>query len=159
MAGVFEADNTVDYTTLFEPTASQVAKAGKGYVVASIGLESGEIPYTAFCASKSYMSSHSKQVSAFLRALKKGYDYIKNNDSTTVARALAPSFEGFTVESLADTIDSYVEIDAWADTPVMKKAAFERLQDVMENAGELTTRAPFDKIVDNSLASALESAK
>ena len=157
MAGVFEADKTVDYTTLFEPTASQVEKAGKGYIVTSIGLESGEIPYTAFCASKSYISSHKKQLSGFLRALKRGYEFIKNNDLTVVAQALAPSFEGFDPSALADTVKSYVNVDAWSETPVMKKEAFERLQDVMQNAGELKTRAPFEKIVDNSLALALNT--
>ena len=45
-----------------------------------------------------------------------------------------------------------MDIDAWNDTPVMKEESFELLQTVMEEAGELDTRAPFDKVVNNSFA-------
>lgn len=52
-AGAFSAD-TGDYTVEFEPTASALEKSGKGYVVASLGKESGYVPYTVYMARKSY---------------------------------------------------------------------------------------------------------
>ena len=86
------------------------------------------------------------------RAVVKGYEYIKNNDSTKVAKALAPSFAGISEESLKITVESYLAIDAWCSTPVMQETAFNKLQDVMQNAGELSNRASFSQVVDNSLA-------
>ena len=54
MAGAFAGGNA-EYVTLFEPTASMTEAEGKGYVVASVGEASGEVPYTAYCAKKSYI--------------------------------------------------------------------------------------------------------
>ncbi len=153
MAGVFQADNTVDFTTLFEPTASEIEKSGKGYVVASIGLESGEVPYTAFTASKSFIANNPEKIKKFIRAIVKGYKFVTENDSETVARALAPSFEGISLESLKITIESYILADAWSSTPVMSEDSFNRLQDIMQNAGELSNRVNFSDIVDNTYAS------
>ena len=152
MAGVFQADDSVDFTTLFEPTASEVVSAGMGYIVASIGTDSGEVPYTAFATSKSFLEEKPEKVKKFLRAVTKGYEYVKNNDSSTVALALAPSFPGISENSLKITIESYLAIDAWSSTPVMSEESFNRLQDIMENAGELTSRVEFNKVVDNTYA-------
>ena len=54
MAGSF-ASGHGDYVTIFEPTASMLEAEGKGYILASIGMESGEIPYTAYFAKKSFI--------------------------------------------------------------------------------------------------------
>ena len=56
MAGAFAGGNA-EYVTLFEPTASMTEEQGKGYVVASVGEASGEVPYTAYCAKKTLSSS------------------------------------------------------------------------------------------------------
>ena len=57
MAGAFTGGNG-DYVTLFEPTATEVEQAGKGYILCSIGQESGEIPYTAYFAARSYVDAN-----------------------------------------------------------------------------------------------------
>ena len=41
-----------DFTVEFEPGATNLEKQGKGYVVASLGTDSGYVPYTAFSAKK-----------------------------------------------------------------------------------------------------------
>lgn len=152
MAGVFQADDSVDYTTLFEPTASEVVMAGKGYIVASVGLESGEVPYTAFTASKSFIKNNPDKIKKFIRAIVKGYKFITENDSLTVAQSLAPSFSGISVDALKITVESYVRADAWSSTPVMSEESFNRLQDIMQNAGELDTKVAFADVVDNTYA-------
>lgn len=156
MGSVFEADDTVDYTTLFEPTASEFEQAGKGYIVASVGEESGEVPYTAFCAKRSYLKDERDTAKLFLSAVREGYEFIANNDSATVAESLAPSFSGTSEESLAVAVESYLAIDAWCSSPVMTEASLDRLQEIMRNAGELEKEAEFDRIVDNSLAEETE---
>lgn len=152
MAGVFQADDTVDFTTLFEPTASEVEASGKGYIVASVGLESGEIPYTAFTASKSFIKKNPDKIKKFIRAIIKGYKFITENNSETVAQALAPSFDGISIDALKTTVESYIVADAWSATPVMNESAFNRLQDVMQNANELSERVLFTDVVDNTYA-------
>lgn len=155
MVGTFESDPSIDYTTMFEPTASEYVALGKGYIVASVGEASGEVPYTAFSAQKSWLSKHDDTAKAFLRAVLRGYKYMKDNTPEVVATALAPSFVGTDESSIAAAVKSYLSIDAWASTPVMSKDAFERLQDIMENAGTLPTRADYNAAVDNTLAELL----
>lgn len=152
MRPVFEADPTVDYTTLFEPLASEIQAQGKGYIVASVGMESGEVPYTAFSVKKSYLNKNKEIVKKFLRAIKRGYDFIKTASLDDAAKALEPSFTSITFETLKNVIQNYRDIDAWADSLVMSESAFNRLQDIMENANSLEKRAKFTDIVDNTLA-------
>ena len=155
MVGAFEGDKSIDYCTMFEPTASDFVKAGKGFIVASVGEAGGDIPYTAFSASKSYLSENRELVKKFLSCVIKGYEFIKNNDSMIVAESLVKSFDGTSKELIAASMESYLAIDAWCSTPVMSEASFNRLQDVMENSGNLTGRADFSVAVDNSIAKEL----
>lgn len=158
MAPVFESDASVDYTTLFEPTASEVQAAGKGYIVASVGEAGGEIPYTSFSASKSYISAHEQLVTDFLRAIKRGYDFIAANPSSEVAKALEPSFTGTSLGSIATAVESYLRIDAWCSTPVFTEQAYVSLQDVMQNAGFLEQKVTYSDAVDNTYAYAAAEA-
>ena len=152
MGSVFDSDDTVDYTTLFEPTATEYERAGRGYVVASVGAESGEVPYTAFVAKQSYLTEERDTATLVLEAVRQGYEFIKDNDSLTVGEALEPSFDGMTAESLAIAVESYLAIDAWCSTPVMTEESLERLKEIMRNAGELDGDPSFENVVDNSLA-------
>lgn len=155
MVGTFESDKSIDYTTMFEPTASEYVALGKGYIVASVGKASGEVPYTAFSAQKSWLKSHKSTAKAFLRAVMRGYEYMTENTPEKIAKALAPSFVGTSEASIAAAVKSYLEIDAWAHTPVMSAEAFEHLQEIMENAGTLSGRADYNRAVDNSIAKTL----
>lgn len=151
MAGAFTS-GTGDYVTLFEPTASMLEKEGKGYILASIGKESGEIPYTAYFASQDYMKKNPETVKKFLKAIYKGQKWIEENSSEEIAKAMQPSFPDADLEILTTVVKRYKEIDAWSKTPVMKKEAFEKLQEVMTLAGELKEKAVFEDVVDNSIA-------
>lgn len=145
MGPAFES-GTGDYTTLFEPTASEYQKAGKGYVVASVGEESGEIPYTAFMTLKSYLEKNKTTVEKFMRAIQKAIKYVQTTDEDKVADSLLKQFPSTAKESVAASLKSYKKIDAWTYDTTMTKQAFDNLQTVMENAGELDKRADYDKI-------------
>lgn len=151
MAGAFTGGNG-DYVTLFEPTATEVELEGKGYVLTSIGQESGEIPYTAFFASRSYMKNNSATVQSFTNAVAKGQKWIQEHSAREIAEALAGQFPDTTLDVLTLVAQRYKDIDAWNDIPIMKQESLERLEDVMETAGELDKRVDFNKVVDNSFA-------
>ncbi len=151
MAGAFSSGNA-DYVTLFEPTASETEKQGKGYVVASVGEASGEIPYTAYFAKKSYIANNEDTIQKFTDAIYKGQKWVKEHSSKEIAEAIQSFFPSTDVEQLARAVQSYMDIDAWNETPVLKKEAFDRLQEVMTQAGELQQSAPYDKIVNNKYA-------
>lgn len=151
MAGAFASGNA-DYVTLFEPTASLTEQESKGYVVASVGKEAGEIPYTAYFAKKSYIQKNETTIQNFTNAIYEGQQWVKNHSSKEIAEAIQSFFPDTDLKLLESAIQSYKDIDAWNDTPVLKEEAFNRLQEVMTMAGELTQKAPYNKIVNNLYA-------
>lgn len=154
MAGAFIASDEYDYVSLFEPTASSLVAEGKGYIVASVGAEAGAVPYTCFTALSSYLSDNSDIAELFLQAVVKGYNYIVDNADNLdkVATAIAPQFVGTDSSTIVSALKSYFDIGAWAETPAMTKDSFEHLQDIMENAGQLDTRASFNDVIFNDIA-------
>ncbi len=151
MAGAFSGSDA-EYVTLFEPTASMIEAENKGYILTSIGEESGDIPYTAYCAKSSYIAENEELIEGFTKAIYKGLKWVEEHSSEEVAKTILNLFPDTDVAMLASSVERYKSIDAWKDTPVMNKESFERLQDIMEEAGELDVRAPFEKIVNNSYA-------
>lgn len=151
MTGAFTG-GTGDYVTMFEPTASMIEKEGKGYIVASVGAESGEIPYTAYMASKSFIEKNPELIQKFVNALYRGQLWVEKATAEEIADVIAPSFPDTDKELLTASVNSYKAIDAWNQTPVMNREAFERLQMVITEAGELKQKAPFDKVVNNAFA-------
>jgi len=153
MAGAFTGGQG-DYVALFEPTATEVVEAGKGYILCSIGEESGEIPYTAYFASQSYMSQNPQVIQGFTNAIARAQRWIAQHTDREVAEAMADQFPDTSVELLEKVTARHRAIDAWNATPVMEQHALERLETVMEHAGELTDQqwVDFDALVDNSFA-------
>lgn len=146
---------TADYVTAFEPAASQLVAAGNAYILASVGQEAGEVPFTCFMANESYINKNRDKVKGFLRAVMKGYNYIVTAPIDDVVNALAPSFDTTSKSDIKKCIEAYVNIDAWMSTPVMSESAYNRLLTIMTQAGELTTNVNFNSIVDNSIANEL----
>ena len=151
MAGAFTG-GTAEYVTLFEPTASMTQQAGKGYIVASVGEASGEIPYTAYFAKKSYIEENSQTIQKFTNAIYKAQKWVEEHTMKEVAEVIINFFPDTDVETLTTSLQSYKDIDAWKTTPEMKEESFELLQTVMEEAGELAQKAPFNKVINNSFA-------
>ena len=151
MAGAFAGGNA-DYVTLFEPTASMTQAEGKGYIVASVGEAAGEIPYTAYFAKKSYIENNPEIIQGITNAIYKGEVWVKEHTAREIAEVIQDFFPDSDLDMLEKSIQSYKDIDAWNDTPVLEEEAFDRLQTVMEEAGELTEKAPYDVIVNNDFA-------
>lgn len=151
MAGAFSG-GTAEYVTLFEPTASMTEGSGKGYIVASVGEAAGEVPYTAYCAKKSYISKNKEIIESFTRAIYKGEQWVKEHSAREIAEKIQEFFPDTTVDSLETSVQKYKDIDAWSDIPILKEEAFDKLQEIMTEAGELSIKAPYDKIVNNSFA-------
>ena len=151
MGPAFEG-GTGDYTTLFETTASEYQRAGKGYIVASVGEESGEIPYTAFTALTSYVGKNKETIKKFIRAIYKAMEYLQSTNEDTVAESLLKQFPGTSKQSVADSLRSYKRIDAWTTHLAMSETAFNNLQTVMENAKELKKRVDYGAITENVYA-------
>lgn len=155
MAGAFTSGDA-EYVTLFEPTASLTQNEGKGYIVASVGKEAGEIPYTAYFAKKSYIQNNEELIQNFTNAIYKGEQWVKDHTAEEIAEVILDFFPGTEEELIATAVQSYKDIGAWNETPVLKEESFDRLQEVMTMAGELEKKAPYDKIVNNKYSENVE---
>ena len=151
MAGAFAGGNA-EYVTLFEPTASMTEDAGKGYIVASVGEASGEIPYTAYCAKKSYIEANPTIIEGFTRAIYKGELWVKEHTAREIAEKIVEFFPDTTIESLETSVQKYKNIDAWKENPILEETSFNKLQEVMTEAGELEKKAPYNKVINNTFA-------
>ncbi len=141
-----------DFVTLFEPTATQLEEQGQGYILASIGQLSGEIPYTAYSALSSYMAKNPDTIQKFTNAIYKGQQYVKTHTPEEIADLIAPQFKEMNKEQLIKVVQRYKDNDTWCTTPVLKEESLSRLMDVMELAGELTQRPAYKEIVNTTFA-------
>ena len=151
MAGAFTGGEA-EFVTLFEPTASMTEDAGKGYVVASVGEAAGEVPYTAYCAKKSYIEENSEIIEGFTRAIYRGEQFVEQHSANEIAEIIQDFFPDTTVDSLTKSVQTYKDIDAWKENPILKEEAFDKLQLIMTEAGELDKKAPYEMIINNSFA-------
>lgn len=143
---------TGDYCTMFEPSASNFVSEGRGYYIASVGEESGEVPFTCFMATSTFMSKNPELIKGFLRAVTKAHNYILTHTSAEIAEAISPSFDGTSKDLLQSAIEKYIEIDAWSSTPAMTQSAFNKLIAIIENSNIDVSGVKFEDVVDNSYA-------
>ena len=146
MEGAFLAGNG-DFVTLFEPNALSVEKQGLGYVVGYVGNLGGEVPYTAYNARKSYINNNKKVIEGFTKAINKGLEYVKNTDSSVVAKDIYEFFPDLSLNDLTAIIERYKTNDAWANDASISKKDFDHLQEIMKASGELEKSAPYSKLV------------
>ena len=146
------AGGSGEYTVEFEPSATALEKEGSGYVVASLGVESGYVPYTAYSAKKSYIEENPEVIEGFVKALQKGMDYVNSHTSEEIAEKIQPQFAETDKDTLITIVNRYKEQDTWKEDLVFEKESFELLLDILESAGELSKRPPFEDLVDNTFS-------
>lgn len=151
MQGAF-IGGTGDFVTLFEPNAKQIEKNNFGYVVASLGSLGGEVPYTVYNAKKSYIENNKDVIQGFTNAIQKGIDYVKDHDSKDIAEKILSYFPDVSLSDLTEIVERYKTIDSWYNTTKITEDNFYHIQEIMESAGELTKKAPYEKLVDTSFS-------
>ncbi|MCI7263787.1 MAG: ABC transporter substrate-binding protein [Clostridiaceae bacterium] len=144
--------NDADYTVEFEPFATRLELEGNGVVVASLGVDSGYVPYTAYSAKRSYMEQHPEIIQAFTNAIQKGLDYVNTHSSEEIAKTIQPQFAETDEAVIAAIVDRYKEQDTWKKDTVFEKESFDLLQNILEEAGELTARVPYEELVITDFA-------
>lgn len=146
-----------DYTVEFEPSATALETEGAGYVAASLGVDSGYVPYTAFSAKESYIASHPKLIQSFTNALQKGMEYTAEHASEEIAAAIAPQFPETDVKTIAAIVSRYKEQDTWKKDVIFTEDAYALLLDILEESGKLSGRPEYESLIDASFAN--EAAK
>ncbi len=141
-----------NFTIEFEPHATSLEKKGDGYVIASLGKDSGYVPYTAFSAKKSYLESHADEIQSFTNALQKGMDYVNSHSPEEIAGVIAPQFEETDRETLTAIVKRYYEQDTWKKDLIFEEESFRLLTNILTESGVLDTQVPYEDLVNTSFA-------
>ncbi len=150
-AAAFSGGNA-DFTVEFEPHATALEAKGDGYVVASLGEDSGYVPYTAFCAKKSFIEKNPKIIQSFTNALQKGMDYVQSHTPEEIAKVIAPQFAETDMETLTTIVTRYHEQDTWKENLIFEQEAFDLLQNILEESKVLEKRVPYEDLVNTEFA-------
>lgn len=148
-----------DYSVEFEPFAASLEKEKKGVVVASLGVDSGMVPYTAYSAKESYIEKNGDIIQKFTNALQKGMDYVQKHTPEEIANVIKPQFAETDLDVLTTIVERYYEQYTWKDNLVFEKESFELLQDILESSGELTERVPYEELVNTEFAQKVPQTK
>ena len=151
-AAAFTGDDSADFTVEFEPSATALEKQGAGYVVASLGVDSGYVPYTSYSAKTSYMEKNPDIMQKFTNALQKGMTYVNNHSAAEIAKVIAPQFKDTDEATIAMIVERYQKQDTWKDDLVFTKDSYELLLDILEEAGVLTDRPPYKDLITTTYA-------
>lgn len=146
------AEGQADFTVEFEPGATSLEQEGKGYVVASLGTDSGYVPYTAFSAKQSYLDENPDVIQGFTNALQKGMDFVQAHTPEEIAAVIEPQFKETDLDTITTIVSRYYEQDTWKDNLIFQEESFDLLQDILDKAGELTKRAPYADLVTTEFA-------
>ena len=149
--------NDADYTVEFEPFATGLEKEGSGHVIASLGVDSGYVPYTAYSAKKSYLEKNPDTIQKFTNAIQKGLEYVNTHSAEEIAKVIQPQFKETDEDTIATIVGRYKDQDTWKGDTVFEKDSFELLENILEEAGELNERVPYEKLVTTEFSQ--EAAK
>lgn len=141
-----------DFSVEFEPSATALEKEGAGYVVASLGVDSGYVPYTSYSAKASYMEENPEIIQKFTNALQKGMDYVQTHTPEEIAQVIEPQFPETDLETITTIVKRYYDQDTWKDSLIFEKDSFNLLQDILEDAEELEKRVDYEALVTTDFA-------
>lgn len=141
-----------DFTVEFEPHATALEQKGDGYVVASLGEDSGYVPYTSFSAKKSYLQENEKVVQAFTNALQKGMDYVQSHTPAEIAKVIAPQFKETDMDTLTTIVERYYDQDTWKKDLIFEEDSFTLLENILQDSKVLEEKVPYEDLVTTTFA-------
>ena len=151
-AAAFTGDTSAAFTVEFEPSATALEKEGAGYVVASLGVDSGYVPYTSYSAKTSYMEKNPEIIQKFTNALQKGMEYVQSHTPEEIAEVIAPQFAETDLDTVTAIVKRYYDQDTWKSNLIFEKESFELLEDILEDSGELSERVSYEDLVTTKYA-------
>ena len=151
-AAAFTGDDSAEFTVEFEPSATLLEKENAGFVVASLGVDSGYVPYTAFSAKQSYMKKHPDVIQAFTNALQQGMEYVNTHTPEEIAASIQPQFSETDTGTITTIIRRYQKQDTWKRDLVFSEDSFTLLLDILESAGQLEKRPDYQDVVTTEYA-------
>lgn len=153
--GAFMA-GTADVGTFFEPDVSRMERDGTGHMLASVGKAVGDIDYTVFMATDSFIARRPEVVQAWTNAIHRAQLWSADADPLEIAELVTGYFPEVDLDLIAASVVRYRELGMWKSSPLVEPAAMAALQDLMVEGGLLgeAERVPYEDLVAPAFAEA-----
>ena len=74
-------------------------------------------------------------------------DYVLSHTPEETASVIAPQFAESDLDTITKIVDRYLSQDTWKPSLIFDQDHFTTLQDILESAGELTERVPYEELI------------
>ncbi len=149
VAGLRRGD--LDVVQVFEPFAAMLLVEDVGhlwYAQASRGPTS----YTTFYARRALLDQRRDELLRMVRAIYRTQKWLAAVDGETIAAAIAGYFEDVPAAMRADACKRYKSLGIWGRDPRLPRVGYDRLRASLVSGGFVSSGAPYELAVDNSLA-------
>jgi NitT/TauT family transport system substrate-binding protein len=145
-----EANTT--FAQAFEPAIYKAVADNKGFRVISVGSLLGELPYTAYMASESFIEKNPGVIQSFTNAVQKGLTWTHEHSAKEIAALIAPDFKDIPVETIQAVIEEYKKVNIWPRSVAISPEGMKRMSDLMVEGGVVKQGAAFNDVVKPDFA-------
>ncbi len=85
-------------------------------------------------------------------SIQKGIDYVNSHSPEEIAKVIQPQFKETPLENITTIVERYQSQDTWKTDVVFEKDSFDLLQNILEEAGELSQRVSYEDLVTTEFA-------
>jgi NitT/TauT family transport system substrate-binding protein len=136
-----------DYLQVPCPFAEQLINEGTGYLVATLGEESGYICYSSFAATPDYVANNPQTVQRFVQGYYHAQRWVADNEPQAVAERISTVFPDYDQEILIGSVRRYQTTGVWATDPMIGQDGFDRMRDALIAGGLVQGSHPYEQIV------------
>jgi len=135
------------------PVVDELMRDGAGHVVASMGEATGPLPFSSVMATPETLDRRRDVVVRFVRGLYWAQRWMTTATAAEIAAVIAPAFVEIDPGIRVRAVDRYLRQSTWAGDPVLTRAGFDTLQEILLGGGFIKRRHRFEDLVDTEIAS------
>lgn len=143
-----------DYLLQGQPVAERLLARGQAYLAAALGPALGPVAFSCYLVTPRFMAERLGALDAVLRALYRAQRWLHRHAPEEIAAELARAFPGEEPAILLGAIRRFLGGNTWAADPVLRRAGFDALQEVLLLRGFIRRALPYEAVVDTARAEA-----
>jgi NitT/TauT family transport system substrate-binding protein len=136
------------------PVIDQLIADGTGHLVASMGEATGPVPFSSLMATPETLTKQRDVLIRFVRGLYRAQRWMAASTAQEIAAVVAPVFGDIEPAVRVAAIERYLRQSTWATDPVLTRAGYETLQEILLSAGFIKKPHPFESLIDTEIARA-----
>lgn len=136
------------------PVIDQLIADGTGHLVASMGEATGPVPFSSLMATPETLTKQRDVLIRFVRGLYRAQRWMAASTAQEIATVVAPVFPDIEPSVRVAAIERYLRQSTWATDPVLTRAGYETLQEILLSAGFIKKPHPFESLIDTEIARA-----